>query len=152
MITTPEGTYRVYTEFGAANPEQRKRALLLVSRFMTWRLATSFVLTAEMRPSTAESGEDAMLAVGVSRHERVGLVQRIRRREPSYDAVEAPARRPPASAARTSDRELIPETINSAASLLSETVKRPRELNQFDEKLPNTRSSSNRAVRRQQRR
>ena len=46
---------------------------------MTWRLATSFVLTAEMRPSTAESGEDAMLAVGVSRHERVGLVQRIRR-------------------------------------------------------------------------
>ena len=83
VITTPEGTYRVYTEFGAANPEQRKRALLLVSRFMTWRLATSFVLTAEMRLSTAESGEDAMLAVGVSRHEQVGLVQRIRRRKPS---------------------------------------------------------------------
>ena len=56
VIKTPEGTYRVYTEFDAANPEQRERALLLVSRFMTWRLATSFVLTAEMRLSTGESG------------------------------------------------------------------------------------------------
>ena len=82
VITTPEGSYRIYTEFDAAKPEQRERALLLVSRFMTWRLATSFVLTAEMRLSTGESGEDAILAVGVSRHERVGFVQRIRRRDP----------------------------------------------------------------------
>jgi len=49
---------------------------------MTWRLATSFVLTAEMRLSTEGSGEDSILAVGVSRQERVGLVQRIRRRDP----------------------------------------------------------------------
>ena len=50
---------------------------------MTWRLATSFVLTAEMRLSITEgSGEDAILAVGVSRQERAGLVQRIRRRDP----------------------------------------------------------------------
>ena len=82
LIATPEGTYRIYTEFDAGKPEQRERALLLLSRFMTWRLATSFVLTAEMRLSTGESGEDAILAVGVSRQERVGLVQRIRRREP----------------------------------------------------------------------
>ena len=82
VIKTPEGTYRVYTEFDAAKPEQRERALLLVSRFMTWRLATSFVLTAEMRLSPLKSGEEAILAVGVSRHERVGLVQRIRRRDP----------------------------------------------------------------------
>ena len=82
VIATPEGSYRIYTEFDAAKPEQRERALLLVSRFMTWRLAISFVLTAEMRLSTGESGEDAILAVGVSRHERVGLVQRIRRHEP----------------------------------------------------------------------
>ena len=75
VIATPEGCYRVYTEFDTAKPEQRERALLLVSRFMTWRLAISFVLTAEMRLSTGESGEDAILAVGVSRHERVGLVQ-----------------------------------------------------------------------------
>jgi hypothetical protein len=89
VIKTPEGTYRVYTEFDAANPEQRERALLLVSRFMTWRLATSFVLTAEMRLSTGESEEDAILAVGVSRHERVGLVQRIRRRDPvSFGTLE----------------------------------------------------------------
>ena len=82
VIATPEGSYRVYTEFDTAKPEQRERALLLVSRFMTWRLATSFVLTAEMRLSTGESEEEAILAVGVSRHERVGLVQRIRRRDP----------------------------------------------------------------------
>ena len=82
VIKTPEGNYRVYTEFDAAKPEQRERALLLVSRFMTWRLATSFVLTAEMRLSTGGSEEEAILAVGVSRHERVGLVQRIRRRDP----------------------------------------------------------------------
>ena len=82
VIKTPEGTYRIYTEFDAAKPEQRERVLLLVSRFMTWRLAISFVLTAEMRVGIGESGEEAILAVGVSRHERVGLVQRIRRREP----------------------------------------------------------------------
>ena len=35
----------------------------------------SFVLTAEMRLSVEESGEEAILAVGVSRRERVGLVQ-----------------------------------------------------------------------------
>jgi len=79
VIKAPEGTYRIYTEFDTAKPEQRERALRLVSRFMTWRLAFSFVLTAVMRLST---GEDAILAVGVSRQERVGLVQRIRRREP----------------------------------------------------------------------
>jgi hypothetical protein len=82
VIKTPEGSYRVYAEFDAAKPEQRDRALVLVSRFMTWRLATSFVLTAEMRLSTGRSEEEAILAVGVSRHERVGLVQRIRRRDP----------------------------------------------------------------------
>ena len=35
-----------------------------------------------MRLSTGGSGEETILAVGVSRHERVGLVQRIRRRDP----------------------------------------------------------------------
>ena len=69
VIKTPEGAYRIYTEFDAAKLEQRERALLLVSRFMTWRLAISFVLTAEMRLNIGESGEDAILAVGVSRHE-----------------------------------------------------------------------------------
>ena len=82
VIATPEGSYRVYTEFDTTKSEQRERALLLVSRFMTWRLATSFVLTAEMRLSVEGSAEEAILAVGVSRRERVGLVQRIRRRDP----------------------------------------------------------------------
>ena len=35
-----------------------------------------------MKVGTPGSSEDAILAVGVSRHERVGLVQRIRRRDP----------------------------------------------------------------------
>jgi hypothetical protein len=82
VIKTPEGTYHIHTKIDAAKPEQRERALLLVSRFMTWGLATSFVLTAEMKVGTPGSREDALLAVGVSRYERVGLVQRIRRRNP----------------------------------------------------------------------
>ena len=35
VIKAPEGTYRIYTEFDTAKPEQRERALRLVSRFMT---------------------------------------------------------------------------------------------------------------------
>ena len=66
VIATPEGTYRIYTEFDAAKPEQRERALLLVSRFMTWRLATSFVLTSEvwLGPEFKHGGEQAILSVG----------------------------------------------------------------------------------------
>jgi hypothetical protein len=84
VIATPEGSYRVYTEFDAAKPEQRERALLLVSRFMTWRLATSFVLTAQTWLGGGETreGEEAILVVGVSRHQRVGLIQTIEERDP----------------------------------------------------------------------
>src|ERR1700730_6430176 len=84
VIGTPEGSYRVYTEFDAAKPEQRERALLLVSRFMTWRLATSFVLTAQTWLGGGETreGEEAILVVGVSRHQRVGLIQTIEERDP----------------------------------------------------------------------
>jgi hypothetical protein len=84
VIKTPEGSYRIYTEFHAAKPGQRDRALFLVSRFMTWRLATGFVLTSEvwLGPEIKHGGEQAILSVGVSRYERIGLLQRIRRRAP----------------------------------------------------------------------
>jgi hypothetical protein len=82
VMITPEGPYLVLTRFDDDNPEQRERALLLISRFMTWKLATSFVLSAQTRLGAEDSGGEAILVVGVSRHERVGLLQRIRRRQP----------------------------------------------------------------------
>jgi hypothetical protein len=84
QIATPEGTYQLTTEFDPKMPEQRDRVMLLVSRFMAWKLATSYVLTAEgwLGPEFKHGGEKALLSVGVSRHERIGLVQRVRNREP----------------------------------------------------------------------
>jgi hypothetical protein len=51
---------------------------------MTWKMATSFVLTAEtwLGAEIARSGEEALLAIGVSHRERLGLVQRITGHEP----------------------------------------------------------------------
>ena len=47
-IATPdEGSYLILTPFDADNREQHERALLLTSRFMAWKMATSFVLTVE---------------------------------------------------------------------------------------------------------
>ncbi len=46
-IATPEGSYLIFTRFDHDKPEQRERVLLLMSRFMAWKTATSFVLTAE---------------------------------------------------------------------------------------------------------
>ena len=48
---------------------------------MAWKTATSFVLTAEtwLGAEKTRSGDEALLAVGVSRHERLALLQRIRR-------------------------------------------------------------------------
>src|SRR5437868_2919497 len=90
-ITTPEGAYLVLTPFQVDKPEQRDRALLLISRFMAWKLATSFVLTAETwpGPEPTRSGEEALLVVGVSRHERRATLQKIQRKGPvSFGALE----------------------------------------------------------------
>ena len=55
--------------------------MTLIGRFMAWKMATSFVLTAEtwLGPEVTRSGDDALLAVGISRHERLAVIQRIRR-------------------------------------------------------------------------
>src|ERR1041385_7594422 len=83
-IATPEGAYVIFTRFHHDQPEQRQRALLLISRFMAWKLATSFVLTAEtlLGGGLMRGAEEAILIVGVSRHERIGLLQRIEERDP----------------------------------------------------------------------
>ena len=40
-IATPEGSYLVFTPFDHDKPDQRERVLLLISRFMAWKMATS---------------------------------------------------------------------------------------------------------------
>ena len=79
-IMTPDGTFLIFTPFDAAQPEQRERAISLVSRFMVWKMATSFVLTAETW--VGADGEDALFIIGVSRHERLAVVQQIKRGDP----------------------------------------------------------------------
>jgi len=82
-ITTPEGTFLVFTRFDRNKEGQPERALLLISRFMAWKMATSFVLTAEfwLGPGMRRSGAEALLVVGVSHHERHAVMQRIRCRD-----------------------------------------------------------------------
>ena len=63
LINTPEGTYLVFTRFDPDKPEERERALYLITRFMTWKLATSFVLNATIGLNEA----DAMHALLVKR-------------------------------------------------------------------------------------
>jgi hypothetical protein len=55
--------------------------LVLVPRFMAWKLATAFVLTAEtwLGPERTRSGEEAVATIGVSHRERLGVMRRVRR-------------------------------------------------------------------------
>jgi hypothetical protein len=78
-VTTPEGTFLILTPFDPDKPEQRDRALFMLSRFMTWKMATSFVVAAEtfVGAEITRSGEEAVLCVGVSRAERLCVLQRI---------------------------------------------------------------------------
>ena len=80
-IETTEGPFLILTRFDTDKPEQRARALTLIGRFMAWKMATSFVLTAEtwLGAEKTRSGDEALLAIGVSRHERLAVLQRIQR-------------------------------------------------------------------------
>ena len=82
-INTPEGTYLVFTRFDHDKPEQRERLLHLMARFMVWKMATSFVLTAETWLGAKETreGDEALLVIGVSHHERLGRTLRIETRD-----------------------------------------------------------------------
>ena len=80
-IETTEGAFLILTRFDTDNPDQRARAIALIGRFMAWKMATSFVLTAEtwLGAEKTRAGDEALLAVGVSRHERLAVLQRIQR-------------------------------------------------------------------------
>ena len=80
-ITTAEGTFLILTRFDTDKDKQRDRAQFLISRFMAWKMATSFVLTEEtwLGAQKTRVGDEALLAVGVSHHERLAAIQRIRR-------------------------------------------------------------------------
>ena len=76
-IATPNGAFLIFTRFDTEKPEQREHAIVLVSRFMAWKMATNFVLTDETW--LGADGEDALFIIGVSRHERLAVLQRIKR-------------------------------------------------------------------------
>jgi len=81
-IITPEGHFVILTRFDPDKPDQREQMLTLVPRFMAWKVATSFVLTAEtwLGPERTRSGEEAVVAIGVSQRERLGVMRRILRK------------------------------------------------------------------------
>jgi hypothetical protein len=78
-IETIEGAFLVLTRFDTDKPELRDRTLQLLRRFMIWKMATSFVLTAEtwLGAEKTRSGDEALLAI--ARYERLAVVQRIKR-------------------------------------------------------------------------
>jgi hypothetical protein len=78
-IETPEGAFLIPTPFDSEKPEQRERAIFLVSRFMAWKLATGFVLTTKtwLAAELTRTSDEALLAVGISAHERLAVLQRI---------------------------------------------------------------------------
>src|SRR5438067_10848246 len=77
----PAGKPTSLTRFDPDKPEQRERMLTLVPLFMAWKMATAFVLTTEtwLGPERMRSGEEAVLAIGVSRTQRMCVLRRIRR-------------------------------------------------------------------------
>jgi hypothetical protein len=87
-IGTPDGAWLILTRFDPDKPGQSDRALHLVRRFMTWKLAQSFVLAAEtwLGPTVTRTGEEAVTAIGVSRSERLGVLQRVRRKGADVDS------------------------------------------------------------------
>ena len=66
-IETPHGAWLILTRFDPNKPGQRDRATYLIKRFMAWKFAQAFVLTAETWLGRPRSGEEAVTAVGVSK-------------------------------------------------------------------------------------
>jgi hypothetical protein len=78
-IETTDGAWLILTRFDPAKPGHSDRALYLMKRFMAWKFAQAFVMTAETWLAGPRQGEEAVTAVGCSRSERLGVIQRIRR-------------------------------------------------------------------------
>jgi hypothetical protein len=105
-VLAPDGDFLILTSFDPDKPGQRERAFALVPRFMAWKLATGYVLTAEtwLGPERTRSGEEAVLTIGVSHHERIG-------RDPAHTADAGALIRPARMAAgRRARRCLFPFT------------------------------------------
>jgi hypothetical protein len=83
-IETPEGTFLISTPFDT-DKTARERALFAISRFMAWKVATSFVVTTLtwLGAEPNHASDETLLTIGVSHHERLGVLQRIKR----HDAV-----------------------------------------------------------------
>jgi hypothetical protein len=77
-IFTPEDDFVILTRYDPDKPDQREQMMQLVPRFIAWRLATAFVMTAEtwLGPERTRSGEEAVMAIGVSHRERLGVIRR----------------------------------------------------------------------------
>lgn len=80
-IEASEGAFLVRTRFDPDQPGQPERALFLIGRFLVWKKATSYVLTAVtwLGPEVMRTGEEALLTIGASRHVRLAVMQGIRR-------------------------------------------------------------------------
>jgi hypothetical protein len=80
-IETSEGAFLIRTRVDPEKPEQREGALFLIGRFLVWKKATSYVLTAEtwLGLEMMPTGDEALFTIGVSRHARLAVMQRIRR-------------------------------------------------------------------------
>jgi hypothetical protein len=89
-IQTPDGSFLVLTRFDHDKPQQGVRALHLMKRYMTWKMATSYVTTAEicLGPELTRKGPEALSVVGVSRNERRAAIQRIQRKPLSFGEIE----------------------------------------------------------------
>jgi hypothetical protein len=80
-ILTPDRDFTIVTPFDRDRPHERERAFALVPRFMAWKLATAFVFSCQtwLGIEGTRSGEEVVIAIGVSHRERVGVIRRIRR-------------------------------------------------------------------------
>jgi hypothetical protein len=80
-IGTPDGEYLILTQYDETKPEQRERGLYLIGRFMAWKLATSFVLTAEGTHRDDRGREhEHLIGAGISSSQVIGARQRITRK------------------------------------------------------------------------
>lgn len=79
-IATPEGEFLILTRFDETRPEQRERALHLITRFMAWKLATAFVMTGEGTHSDPDGHErDYLIGAAVSLTGGIGARQHVSR-------------------------------------------------------------------------
>jgi hypothetical protein len=86
-ILAPEGDFVILMRFDHDKPEQRARMFELVPPLHGLE-ARQRLLTAETWLGPERSGEEAVMAIGVSHQERLGLIRRLHR-TPAPDRARA---------------------------------------------------------------